>query len=292
MSTRMLPSRSWRDHIAGFLWARRGTRGLVKYYAFHSSRLHVVSYPKSGRTWLRFLLGMSLCEQFGVDPPAALEVLEIHRLARLDRRIPSIRFSHDDTPQNKRPSELERDKRRYRSRDVVFLARDPRDIVVSSYFHHKHRAPHFGELSFHGTISEFLRDPVFGIATIVEFMNIWASNRGVPRRFLLVRYEDLLRDTEAELVKVLRLAGVDPLPDAVSNAVAAGRFENMRRLEEQDALGSDRLRPIDSADSRSFKVRRGVAGSYAEDLGEDDKAYVNDALRGLNSLFAYEVQTS
>jgi hypothetical protein len=274
--------------LADRLVAVPGGRELLRFYSFRRSRLHVVSYPKSGRTWLRFSLGLALTEHFGLKVASAGDLLEINRLARIDHRVPSIKFSHDDNPHMKEISQLERDKHRYRSRDVVFLARDPRDVVVSSYYQHTRRAPHFGEPGFEGKMSVFIRHPVFGIETVVEFMNIWAANRNVPRRFHLVRYEDMSKDPSRELMNVLRFAGIEqPEPSAVRQAVEAGRFEQMQALERSDSLDTDRLRPTDEADSDSFKARRGIVGVYEDELAPKDREFVDQAIVRLDRFFGY-----
>ena len=98
------------------------------------------------------------------------------------------RFTHDGSSNTEgRPwQDLDTDKSRYHGKKVVYLTRDPRDVVVSCYFQATRR-----KSLFHGTISEFIRSDKYGIRKIVAFNRIWHAARNVPEAFLLVRYEDL-----------------------------------------------------------------------------------------------------
>ncbi len=228
----------------------------------------VVSFPKAGRTWLRLLLAQALARHFGVTTSGALD---LRTLAARDARIPRFRIKHDDDPQLKTPEELVPLKGEYRDTRVVFLARDPRDLVVSSYFQMTRR-----EGRYHRDLSSFLQCSRGSVATIIEFFNIWAREAAVPREFLLLRYEDLHEDPVAALARLLAFAGVDDVaPTVLEHAVDFGRFENMRRLEERDALGSGRLRPGDPADPESFKTRRGVVGGYRTYLSESQITWLD-----------------
>ena len=219
----------------------------------------LISFPKAGRTWLRALLVQALAAHFGLRPSGALD---LRALAARDARIPRIRPKHDDAPQLKTPAELVRVKDEYRDVRVAFLARDPRDLVVSAYFQMTRR-----EHRYRGDLASFLRCPRGSVSTILEFFNIWARNRWLPRDFLLIRYEDLHRDPVQELSRVLAFAGVaDVAEDVLAAAVEFARFDNLRQLEVEGSAGSGRLRPGDPADPESFKTRRGRVGGFRDYL--------------------------
>ena len=70
----------------------------------------IVSFPKCGRTWLRVILGKVLQEHFNIKSE---EIIEIHRLANIDNRVPRLYFLHDDDPHKKEYHEFEEDKSKY-----------------------------------------------------------------------------------------------------------------------------------------------------------------------------------
>ena len=104
----------------------------------------------------------------------------------------------------------------------------------------------------------------------------------MPAAVLVVRYEDLHDRPEAELRRVLEFVGVAEVADAVvAEAVAFASFDNMRRLEEADAFGSDRLRPGRVGDHDSYKTRRGVVGGHRDELTPDQIARLDAADGGV-----------
>src|SRR5207302_9522278 len=86
---------------------------------------------------------------------------------------------------------LSEDKRAYRDKKVIFLARDVRDVLVSSYYEATKRSLVFERdpCQFDGTLGEFVRSPVVGARKVAAFYEIWSRSRGVPKEFLLIRYE-------------------------------------------------------------------------------------------------------
>ena len=248
-------------------------RALVEWWNHRQTQAYLLSYPKCGRTWLRLMIGKALDEHYrlGVTNP-----MEIGRMHRLEPRIPRIRVSHDEAfdREPRAPAELERSKERYRDKTILFLVRDPRDVVVSSYFEFSRRRGVFS-----GTLPEFLRAPRGSIDTILEYYNIWAENQHVPRRFHLVRYEDLHLAPGDTLQELLRVAGVDVSRPAIDAAVEFSAFEKMRKMEAANAFGSRRLRPGDAEDKESFKTRRGKVRGYAEYLEPADIEYLDRRVR-------------
>lgn len=242
--------------------------------AVQSGRIDAVlaSYPKSGRTWFRFILSSYLgraCDlgftpdlhsmfrvmpNFDMDPVRGLPAFAFagHR-----PRVPLIAVSH-----------LPYARRRFRSFPTVLMVRDPRDVMVSAYFHatrHKHR--------FHGGIAEFLGDPGQGVPALTAYLNGWASGLDA-RRHVVVSYEDLTRDPRAETARVLDFLGIAVNPALVAEAVEAARFGNMRELEQTAGLpGHD----YDRADSESLRMRRGKVGGFADYLTPDQVALIDRA---------------
>ncbi len=268
------------DHLVGLL----EQRGQADWLSVRETRLrefrrsqqidaYIVSYPKCGRTWVRMMLGHYLLRSRAGDP------LEVFDLTRREPGVPTIEFTHDDYPQLKPSGRLVPDKSIYRGKRVVLLVRDPRDVLVSYYFQYTRRGAkeRANDAQFDGTISDFIRQDIGAVKSIVAFYNIWVRNRGVPKSFLLLRYEALHHEPANEFRSLIEFLD---LPDfgasARDNAIQFAKFENMRRLEETGALRNSRLRPTVAGDPEAFKVRRGVVGGYRDYLSADDIGYVED----------------
>lgn len=221
--------------------------------------VHLISYPKCGRTWLVLMIGRAIQQHYGLHNR---NLLKLRAFVRPWRSIPYILQHHDGGPEFLLPEELPDDKSEYRGRKVIFMVRDPRDVLVSSYFQKTRR-----NLNYDGTLDEYVHERRGGIATITDFYNIWARNRDVPKDFLLVRYEDLHAAPASELRRVLDFCGLGHISDSVvEEAVDYARFDNMRKLESSNALGTSALAARDHQDEASYKTRKGEVGGYREHL--------------------------
>jgi len=83
--------------------------------------------------------------QLRYNLPETEEILFLNWKQRPSSEVPLIRVVHDNRPMLRRTSELEESKAHYRSKRVLFLVRDPRDVIVSSYFEMKNRSRIFGD---------------------------------------------------------------------------------------------------------------------------------------------------
>jgi hypothetical protein len=246
-----------------------------RWWNHRRTSIYLLSYPKTGRTWLRTMIGKALVDDLAI---AGVDPLELEDVSEASPALPRIRVTHDDRPHRKPPSEIERDKRRYADKHVIFLVRDPRDVLISYYFTASKRRDWFS-----GTPSEFLRHPIGGLDGTIEYYNIWAGARTVPRSFCLVRYEDLHRDPSGELSRVLAVIGRSPSRKIIDDAVAFASFENMREREratpKAEAMTAEgwagRLSPENPTDTESYKTRKGKVGGFREYLTDDDIAYMN-----------------
>jgi len=240
----------------------------------------VVSYQKSGRTWLRVMLAKTISLTYDVKK---LD-LDIFKLAINRPDVPKIAFTHSLPGIGIYPIDLKRmlfsgvysksEKVKIRNslkkKRIVLLVRDPRDVIVSLYFELTKRQ-HF----YDGDISQFIREK-YTLKKIIKYMNMWYTE--MERRnqdFLLLKYEDLKMDTFVQLKRVVVFLGIDANDQIIAQAVDYGSFENMRKLEKSDKFGDTRLSSRNQKDIESYKVRKGKIGGYKEYLKRSDIDYIN-----------------
>ena len=183
----------------------------------------IVSYPRSGNTWIRFLVANLL------HPTEAVTFANVERLipdaeaqsSRYLKRIPSPRLikSHQYFD--------------HRYAKVLYIVRDPRDVVLSYYdFSRKYR--HIPDrYPLESYVHDFVNGRLnsSGWGTWAENVGTWlAARRGRPG-FHLLRYEDLKANTEAELATVARFLGIDPVPERLRSAIQKSSADRMRELE-------------------------------------------------------------
>ncbi|MEE4360808.1 MAG: sulfotransferase domain-containing protein [Pseudomonadales bacterium] len=273
----------------------RRARGALEARRLRQADAVVVSFGKSGRTWVRVMLSHFYRVRHGLRDEVLIEFDNLHRL---DRGIPRLFFTHDnylgDWTGNGRS------KADYVDRPVLLLVRHPADTAVSQYHQWRHRMrghkkllndypPEGTDLS----LMEFVMGERGGLPRIVAFMNDWA--RALPRipRHLVVRYEDLRVDTYRELDRMLRFLGTPGDEQAVRDAVDYASFERMRARESAGTAiegAGDRLTAADPSNPDSFKTRRAKVGGYRDDLDAEQAAAVDAYVTAqLDPVFGYGV---
>ncbi len=94
----------------------------------------LMSWGKSGRTWLRVML--SRFYQVAYGTPEGL-MLEFDNLHRIDPRIPALFFTHSNYLRDYTGNWTT--KAEFYDKQVLMLVRDPRDVAVSQYYQWKYR---------------------------------------------------------------------------------------------------------------------------------------------------------
>jgi hypothetical protein len=197
LAKRQIPKAVQRIGIHTMLSRDRPGRALE----VHPDDTFIVSYPKSGNTWVRFLVANLLD-----STPADFHSLET--------RVPTIyKNTSRQLASFARPRVLKSheyfDPRYPR---VVYVVRDPRDVVVS-YFHYSLRKgfieesrslEDFGQAFVNGRINTF--------GTWHENLASWLAARADSPSFLLVRYEDLRVRCAPELARIAAHLGRVPDP--------------------------------------------------------------------------------
>jgi hypothetical protein len=267
---------------------------ILRWYAHRRTDVYLISYPKCGRTWLRLMIGKAIVSHYNL--PATEDNLFIRWKSKPHPQVPHITVVHDDRPMLKAPHELESSKQRYHEKLVIFLARDPRDVIISSYFEMKDRGLLFGDnpyetrkAVFDGSLTEFIHRQQGGFQTILSYYNIWADNRKVPRGFLLVRYEDMKADPQKSLRQVIDFLGLQIITEkTLQEAVEFASFENMHTMEQQGIFTSGILNPAESDNQDSYKTRKGKVKGYLDYLDDEEIEYLDLQIREhLSPFYGY-----
>ena len=214
------------------------------------SDVFLVSYPRSGNTWVRFLLA-NVVESDAVQPIDFHSVHSVipdhgireHRQLTEALADPRIIKSH---------SAFE-----HRFQRVIYLVRDGRDVMVSYYdYETKHQR-------FDGSFRDFLLSSQLPYGLWADHVQSWLNAReGID--LLVVRYEDLLQDAQHELERMTRFVGIDSTPDTLERAVRLSAFDQMQKIEQT------RGRPY--GDKTYQFVRRGTTGQWSSAFDEESKA--------------------
>jgi sulfotransferase family protein len=242
--------------------------------------LFIVSYPKSGNTWTRFLLGNLIYQ----DEPVTFRNVE--------SRIPSIYIFSD--------RQLLRLPRIFKSHDcfdprykkIIYIVRDPRDVTVSAY-HYSIKVKllpdscpmeEFVPLFMSGTFgSGLLADPRWG--SWHDNVASWLAMQH-NRKFLLLRYEDMLEDAGRELRKVADFLGIAATPERIARAVELSSADKMRAMEKSQS--KDWHLTKETRQDKPF-VRKARAGTWHSEMPPAAVAKIESSWGSLMQTLGYKL---
>ena len=249
---------SWRRTVASARATARavlvaqGLRPPGRAVAVIEGDTFVVSYPKSGNTWVRFLLA-TLLHRDDVD------------FTNIGRLVPDIYQSTQKQLDRLEPPRLLKSHEYFdaRYRRVIYLVRDPRDVAVS-YFHHLVKQRVMPEdCTLERYLDGFLVGSYDPYGSWHENVGSWLGARGGHEDFLLVRYEDLSRRPLQELQRVVGFIGLEHSEAQLRAALCACSAERMRELESRQARLTATLK--DSRQDIPF-IRSAKVGGWADEL--------------------------
>jgi len=235
------------------------------------SDIFIVTYPKSGTTWMQSIIREML---FGEDPSQLSGM-------KLTDRIPWTDNPHemktDDVESWPSPrafkchhhSPEEMDGlffRGNRKAKIIYVMRDPRDVAVSLYHHIKKMG--FSQFVNEATFDEFhktyMRDKdvvVYGLWE--QHVDNWLSARD-EYDILVVKYEDMIEDATREVRRVATFLGVD-----VSEARCG---EIAKRTSFESSLNKTTSMFNDESGLFNSLLRKGIVGDWVNNLQDMDEA--------------------
>jgi len=224
----------------------------------------LASFPRSGNTWLRFVLRNYLERMEGAGSAVDFE--------RVDAVMPEL--GADDLrrpwPYRALPRFVKTHQRWlpfFRQQRAVLLLRDPRDVMVS-YFHYEQSKL---RPRFTGSFAGFIRHRRFGLRAWFAHARSWLGRAPV-----VARYEDLRANDVATCARLFTSLAIPYDTDGLREAVERSRFEEIRKVEKErgpDKPGMARFR------AGAQFARKGVTGGWTEHFDPADVAYYEAHLR-------------
>jgi len=272
----------------------RWLRGREETRRLERADVAVVSFGKSGRTWLRVMISRYYQLVYGIPERVLLGFDNYHRR---NAKIPKIFFTHDNYIKDY-TGEFD-SKASFYSKKVVLLVRNPKDIAVSQYFQWRHRMrsakkklnqypPHGAEVSAY----DFVMDTNCGLPDIIRYLNLWAREADRVEKLLIVRYEDMRSDPNKALRRIMEFIDEDVADSsAVDGAVEYSSVDNMRKLEERNVFwfAGGRMKPGKKGDPNTYKVRRAKVDGYRDYFNDEERAEIDRLVsHDLSPTYGYE----
>jgi hypothetical protein len=265
--------------------ARRARRDLRDAAWLRHADVVLISFPKSGRTFVRAMLSRLLQRRFGIDER---RLLEFPMLRKAAPEVPRLLFTHAGDAM-RAADEIRLDPADYKHCRVVLLARHPGDVAVSRYHHLKHRSRDRARRRLaEQSLETFVWSDQGGIPAIVSFMNQWAELARKREGVGIDRYEDFLTDPRATLNDLANKIGLEVSSKDIEDAAEFGALDNLKQREREGYFQSSRLQAAKKGDDASYKVRSGSSGGYRKRLQPDNAARVDTFVAAnLDPVFGY-----
>lgn len=207
--------------------------------------IYLVSYPKSGNTWLRFILANLLNKKEQINftnihqySPEEGKTLTLKECANKPRFIKSHSIFSPSFPK------------------IIYIARDGRDVYVSYYHYLKSSLP--PDTSF----KDFLNNGPFRYGRWSDHITSWLDNCNQP--FLVIKYEDMQTAPLITMRKIVNFMGIEEDDPNIETALEKSSFKKMQTLEKKFGRGTQKTGP-------EVFMRKGKTGNWREYFYDEEK---------------------
>jgi tetratricopeptide (TPR) repeat protein len=254
------------NNIAGLHRVTQQTQWLPS--TMYPDDTYLVSYPKSGNTWVRFLLANLLKKED--------EDIDFHTV---HKHIPEVGSQKNLLRELKRPRLIKSHAPFINAYPkVIYLVRDGRDAYVSFYYHRQK------QLSPKIDFNTYLLSEDHYPCRWGEHVLSWLREKQ-QTRLLVVKYEDLKNDCFSQLRRMLVFLGVNRESNRIEAAIKASSFENMKRIEaEKGRLFADQ--------GPEVFMRKGIVGDWKSHFGSKEKRFFKSTEGQLLVELGYEKDMS
>ncbi len=233
----------------------------------------LVSYPRSGNTWARFLIG-NLIHDTALD------------FTNINRYIPGIHgHSNRDMLKAPRPRIL-KSHEMYDARypKIIYIIRDGRDVAVSYYYYWR-KFRKYSE-DFDTFVLDFVTGRLDKFGSWGANILSWLGREDeIENGMLVIHYEDMLNDIDTSMARICHFLKLERSSEQIQMAIQKSSFKNMTALETKAEDVAGKLR--DSNRDVKF-VRAGTSGSWLEEFSPRARESFRDLFGEMLVKLGYE----
>lgn len=227
----------------------------------------LVSYPKSGNTWLRSLLAcliskkdLSLKEIEDVVPDIYKK-----RLNWLNNKKPKIFKSHEVYHPN--------------YKKVIYITRDPRDVAVSYFSYQKSVGQIKSDMSMDDYVDLYLSGLHSTYGCWSNHVASWYVSNS--KNVKIISYENLKENPFETLKSICKFLDLDAPADEIENVLNNNTLVKMKNKSDGWNEG------IKHGDTKQF-FRSGKKNGYLKELTEEQITKINNKMSLSMKLLGYE----
>lgn len=235
----------------------------------------LISYPKSGRTWLQRIIVETIINESKLIGP----IKDIYDLNQHVSNFPRIVATHrgscwEENLNVLNADEIKRlDDSQFLLKKTVFMCRDPRDVLVSQLFHLKYRTGIKQILK-----KDVIESELIGLKKQVAFINKWYKyhNTNSDNVFLLT-YEKLHVSTFESVKSIMAFWNIHVSDHSIKIGIANASFQKMRSKEGRKTMTPWNYTP-NTANQNSYHARKGEIGGYKNFFNNDELEQISNFL--------------
>ncbi len=238
----------------------------------------LASYPKSGNTWVRFMLYAAIFGPPKNSGAVSKKIPDIHRPMPFD--IPesgTLQIKTHFELSAKHPKLTETSK-------AIHIIRNPRDVMLSAINYRTLTSDTASQSQKDLVIKAFLQakgDPHWkssSFGTWASHARSWRNATDFP--VLQIRYEDLKSNPHTQLERMLGFLDIQRTLEQIDEAVVASSFDFMRALEIREKKTAKQKTSL-LFDGTSQATRKGI---YFMNKGQSNQS-LDSLMPGLDALF-------
>lgn len=236
-----------------------------------SDDVYLASYPKSGNTWVAFMIANAISGHLKLDIEP--NFFNIHFF------VPDIHESRCVPPELQYPpfrriiKSHGENTRAYGN--ILLIVRDPRDVMSSYYLYTKNQK------IFDGDFSSFIRHEKYGIKAWAHHTESWLERSGRHQNIQIFYYESFVKSPQAELKRLFRTMGFNLSDQIIDRAVEKSNFENMKSIEAETISYS-----IKRFEKFKFVVKDKLAQNV--EVTEADRRYILEIAKPMMDKLGYQ----
>jgi len=243
----------------------------------------LASFPRSGSTWLRFMLFETMS---GEDAG----------FRKIEHRLPEIHRHRSGLPILDGGGRLIKTHENYRNhyKRAVLLVRDPRDVFFSVYAGYKTFGLHtiLSKGDQDSFLEAFLTTNVIHSGTWQHHTKSWLESPLMKNgNLLVIRYEDLRKNPEPLIEELLHFVGIKPAPGAIRRAIENNTLQQMRKKEEKEKQSGQRsilLGDRKHTDDTGRFVRKGAVAGWRDKMTPAQLKMVDQYAGEMMTVLGYE----
>ena len=243
-----------------------------KFIKTFSDDLFICSYPKSGSLWVSLITATLLKKKKDIN------------LSNIDKFVPDIYTNKESTfIKSSRPRIFKtHEPFEPRFKNVIYVVRDPRDVIVSLYFF----LIKIGKIDKNYSKRKFVKEFLNGYYDI-DFgsweQNIGSWFGGKKENIIFIRYEDLKRNYSKEIKRICIFLKVKPKKAIIKKVVQNTQFETLQKQEKKYDLKWS----INSKKNNLKYFRSGKINQWKKFLSSEENKIIKGRWNHYMRIFKY-----